>query len=100
MLIPALTGSENDHHDDYSIWLAFHALDLNGDELISIDEFEAFISILGKCSDRSRIRFFVNRLDDDRRGYFDFHQFRQFVVRGYARELLMENITREILFLN
>lgn len=98
ILIPVLTGTESDHQDDYAIWLAFHSFDKNNDYYIQIDELEALMQIIGKSVSRERIRFLIDRVDWDQNGQLDYHEFRQFIIRGYARELLMMDMTREIVY--
>jgi Ca2+-binding EF-hand superfamily protein len=98
ILIPVLTGTESDHQDDYAIWLAFHSFDKNNDYYIQIDELESLMQIIGKSVSRERIRFLIDRVDWDQNGQLDYHEFRQFIIRGYARELLMMDITREIVY--
>ncbi|CAF1304303.1 unnamed protein product [Adineta steineri] len=98
ILIPVITGGESDQHDDYSIWLAFRSFDKNGDHYIQADEVEALIRIIGKSVTRERIRYFIDKVDWDYNGKLDYNEFREFIVRGYARELLMMDITREIVY--
>ena len=98
LLIPVITGGAMDQHDDYSIWLAFRAFDKNGDQRIQADELESLMQIIGKSISRERIRYLIDQVDADRTGQLDYHQFRTFIVRGYARELLMMDITREIIY--
>lgn len=87
-----------DRHDDYSIWLAFHSFDKNGDNYIQADELETLMRIIGKSINPERIRYYINKADWDYNGKLDFNEFREFIVRGYARELLMMDITREIVY--
>ena len=98
ILIPVITGSENDSPDDYAIWLAFQAFDRNHDQYIQADELEILMHIIGKSISRERIRDLIDRVDWDQNGQLDFHEFRQFIIRGYARELLMMDITKEIIY--
>ena len=56
------------------------------------------MQIIGKSVSRDRIRFLIDRVDWDQNGQLDYHEFRQFIIRGYARELLMMDITREIVY--
>jgi Ca2+-binding EF-hand superfamily protein len=100
ILIPVITGSENDHHDDYSIWLAFRYFDKNNDQYIQADELEILMHIIGKSISRERIRDLINKVDWDHNGKLDYNEFRQFIIRGYARELLMMDITKEIIYSN
>ena len=96
ILIPVLMGEDNETCDEYAIWLAFQSIDRNRDDFVEIEEFEMFMMILGQSIDRERLRFFIDRVDADRNGRLDYHGFRQFVSRGYARELLRMDIAREI----
>lgn len=98
LLIPVITGGAMDQHDDYSIWLAFRAFDKNGDQYIQADELESLMRIIGKSVSRERIRYLIDQVDRDRTGQLDYRQFREFIVCGYARELLMMDITREIVY--
>jgi Ca2+-binding EF-hand superfamily protein len=98
ILIPVITGGSNDVHDDYSIWLAFRAFDKNADQYIQAEELETLMHILGKSVSRQRIRHLIDRVDWDHNGQLDYHEFRDFIVRGYARELLMMDVTREIVY--
>lgn len=98
ILIPVITGGESDQHDDYSIWLAFRSFDKNGDHYIQTDELETLMRIIGKSVSRERIRSFIDKVDWDYNGKLDYNEFREFIVRGYARELLMMDITREIIY--
>lgn len=98
ILIPVITGGESDQHDDYSIWLAFRSFDKNGDHYIQADELENLMFIIGKSVSRERIRYFINKADWDQNGQLDYNEFREFIVRGYARELLMLDITKEIVY--
>ena len=98
ILIPVITGGETDQHDDYSIWLAFRSFDKNADHYIEADELETLMRILGKSVSWEHIRQFIDRADWDHNGKLDYHEFREFIVRGYARELLMMDITREIVY--
>jgi len=100
ILIPVITGSENDNHDDYSIWLAFRSFDKNNDQFIQADELEILMHIIGKSVSREEIRNLINKVDWDHNGKLDYNEFRQFIIRGYARELLMMDITREIIYSN
>jgi hypothetical protein len=54
--------------------------------------------IIGKSVSRERIRYFIDQVDWDYNGKLDYNEFREFIVRGYARELLMMDITREIVY--
>jgi hypothetical protein len=56
------------------------------------------MKIIGKSISRERIRYFINKVDWDYNGKLDYNEFREFIVRGYARELLMMDITREIVY--
>lgn len=98
ILIPVITGGADDQHDDYAIWLAFRAFDKNNDRYIQADELEILMRIIGKSVSRERIRDLIDRADWDKNGQLDFNEFRQFIIRGYARELLMMDITREIVY--
>jgi Ca2+-binding EF-hand superfamily protein len=98
LLIPVITGGETDRHDDYSIWLAFRSFDKNGDRFIQADELEALMRIIGKSVSQQRIRYYIDQIDWQRNGRLDYEQFREFIVRGYARELLMMDITRDIIY--
>lgn len=49
---------------------------------------------------RERIRYYIEKVDVDRNGQLDYKEFYEFIVRGYARELLMMNISREIIYSN
>ncbi len=100
ILIPVITGGEDDHHDDYAIWLAFRSFDKNHDQYIQADELENLMHIIGKSVNRERIRNLINKVDSDHNGQLDFNEFRQFIVRGYARELLMMDITQETIYSN
>jgi Ca2+-binding EF-hand superfamily protein len=100
ILIPVITGGENDHHDDYSIWLAFCSFDKNHDQYIQANELEILIHIIGKSVSREQIRYLINKVDWDHNGQLDYNEFRQFIIRGYARELLMMDITKEIIYSN
>lgn len=98
ILIPVITGGHNERHDDYSIWLAFRSFDKNGDHFIQADELETLMRIIGKSVSRDRLRHLIDQVDWDQNGQLDFNEFREFIVRGYARELLMMDITREIVY--
>jgi Ca2+-binding EF-hand superfamily protein len=98
ILIPVITGGETDQHDDFSIWLAFRSFDKNGDHYIQADELETLMRIIGKSVSRERIRCFIDKVDWDYNGKLDYNEFREFIVCGYARELLMMDITREIVY--
>ena len=98
ILIPGITGGETDQHDDYSIWLAFRSFDKNGDHYIQADELETLMRIIGKSVSRERIRYFIDQVDWDMNGKLDYNEFREFIVRGYARQLLMMDITKEIVY--
>jgi Ca2+-binding EF-hand superfamily protein len=100
ILIPVITGGENDDHDDYSILLAFRSFDKNNDQFIQADELEILMHIIGKSVSREEIRNLINKVDWDHNGKLDYNEFRQFIIRGYARELLMMDITREIIYSN
>lgn len=93
-----ITGGASDQHDDYSIWLAFRAFDKNADQFIQADELETLMRVIGRSGCRERIRQFIDKADWDHNGKLDYHEFREFIVRGYARELLMMDITREIVY--
>ncbi len=56
--------------------------------------------IIGKSVSREQIRHFINKVDWDHNGQLDYHEFRQFIIRGYARKLLMMDITRDIIYSN
>jgi hypothetical protein len=56
--------------------------------------------IIGKSVSRERIRYLIDKVDWDHNGQLDYNEFRQFIIRGYARELLMMDITREIIYSN
>jgi hypothetical protein len=56
--------------------------------------------IIGKSVSREEIRNLINKVDWDHNGKLDYNEFRQFIIRGYARELLMMDITREIIYSN
>ena len=56
--------------------------------------------IIGKSVSRECIRYFIDKVDWDYNGKLDYNEFREFIVRGYARELLMMDITREIVYSN
>lgn len=58
------------------------------------------IKCIGKSVSRERIRYFINKVDWDHNGQLDYNEFYQFIRRGYARELLMMNITKEIVYSN
>jgi Ca2+-binding EF-hand superfamily protein len=96
ILIPVITGGEN----DYSIWLTFRAFDKNNDQYIQVDELEILMHIIGKSVSREQIRNLINQVDWDHNGQLDYYEFRQFIIRGYARELLMMDITKEINYSN
>ncbi|UJR26455.1 hypothetical protein I4U23_007785 [Adineta vaga] len=98
ILIPVITGGESAQHDDYSIWLAFRSFDKNGDHYIQTDELETLMLIIGKSVSRERIRSYIDKVDWDYNGKLDYNEFREFIVRGYARELLMMDITKEIVY--
>ncbi|CAF1550485.1 unnamed protein product [Rotaria sp. Silwood1] len=100
ILIPVITGNENEYHDNYSIWLAFHSFDKNNDQYIQADELESLIHIIGKTVNREQIRDFIDKVDCDHNGQLDYNEFYQFIIRGYARELLMMDITKEIVYTN
>ncbi len=100
ILIPVITGGKTDQHDDYSIWLAFRSFDKNNDQFIQADELEILMHIIGKSVSREQIRYLINKVDWDHNGKLDYNEFRQFIIRGYARELLMMDITREIIYSN
>ena len=98
ILIPVITGDENDQHDDYAIWLAFRSFDQNDDGYIQADELEILMHTIGKSADREQIREYIDRVDWDDNGQLDFNEFRQFITRGYARDLLMMDITRTLIY--
>ncbi|CAF1149250.1 unnamed protein product [Rotaria sordida] len=100
ILIPVITANENEHHNDYSIWLAFRSFDKNNDQYIQAEELESLIHIIGKSVSREQIRNFINKVDWDHNGQLDYNEFYQFIIRGYARELLMMNITKDIVYTN
>jgi hypothetical protein len=54
--------------------------------------------IIGKSINRERIRYFIDKVDWDCNGKLDYNEFREFIVRGYARELLTMDITKEIIY--
>ena len=54
--------------------------------------------IIGKSENRERIRYFIDQVDWDRNGKLDYQEFREFIVRGYARKLLMMDITKDIVY--
>ena len=54
--------------------------------------------IIGKSISRERIRDLIKKVDWDQNGQLDYNEFRQFIIRGYARELLMMDITKEIIY--
>lgn len=95
-----ITGDEDDQHDDYAIWLAFRSFDHNDDGYIQANELERLMQIIGKSVSPERIRTFIQRVDWDDNGKLDFKEFRQFIIRGYARDLLMMDITRDIIYSN
>ncbi len=78
--------------------LAFRSFDKNGDHFIQADELETLMRIIGKSVSQERIRYFINKVDWDYNGKLDYNEFREFIIRGYARELLMMDITREIVY--
>jgi len=80
------------------MWLAFRSFDKNHDDYIQADELENLMFIIGKSVSRERIRYFIDKADWDRNGQLDYNEFREFIVRGYARELLMLDITKEIIY--
>ncbi|CAF1309842.1 unnamed protein product [Adineta steineri] len=94
ILIPVITGGENDH----SIWLAFCSFNRNNDQYIQANELELLMHIIGKSVNREQIRYFIDKVDWDHNGQLDYNEFREFIKRGYARELLMMDITREIVY--
>lgn len=98
ILIPVLTGSATDQHDDYAIGLAFRAFDRNHDDYIQANELEYLIHTIGKSVDRSEIQTLIAKVDWDHNDQLDYHEFRQFIIRGYARDLLMMDITEEIIY--
>ena len=98
MLIPVITAGEDDHHDDYSIWLAFRSFKKSHDRYIEATELENFIHIIGQSVDREQMRGLIDKIDWDHNGLLDYNEFRQFIIRGYARELLMMDITRETVY--
>ncbi|UJR22619.1 hypothetical protein I4U23_025660 [Adineta vaga] len=98
VLIPVITAGEDDHHDDYSIWLAFRSFKKSRDRYIQTSELENLIHIIGKTADREQIRGLIDKIDWDHNGLLDYNEFRQFIIRGYARELLMMDITRETVY--
>ena len=95
-----ITGGEDDQHDDYAIWLAFRSFDQNDDGYIQANELEILMQIIGKSVSREQIRTLIQRVDWDDNGQLDFKEFRQFIIRGYARDLLMMDITRDIIYSN
>lgn len=56
------------------------------------------MTILGQSISRERIRTLINQVDWDSNGKLDYNEFREFIVRGYARQLLMMDITKEIVY--
>jgi Ca2+-binding EF-hand superfamily protein len=80
--------------------LAFRSFDKNNDQFIQADELEILMHIIGKSVSREEIRNLINKVDWDHNGKLDYNEFRQFIIRGYARELLMMDITREIIYSN
>ncbi|CAF3164506.1 unnamed protein product [Rotaria socialis] len=96
ILIPVITAGEIDQHDDHSIWLTFRSFDKNNDHYIQADELETLIHVIGKIISREQIRHFIEKVDWDQDGKLDYNEFYQFIIRGYARELLMMNVTKEI----
>ena len=54
--------------------------------------------IIGKSVNLQRIRDLIKKVDWDCNGKLDYNEFREFIVRGYARELLMMDITKEIVY--
>ncbi|CAF1650406.1 unnamed protein product, partial [Adineta ricciae] len=98
VLIPVITAGEDDHHDDYSIWLAFRSFKKSRDRYIEASELENLIHIIGQSVDREQIRVLIDKIDWDHNGLLDYNEFRQFIIRGYARELLMMDITRETVY--
>jgi len=94
VLIPVVTGGEN----DYSIWLAFRSFDKNNDQYIQVNELERLMHIIGKSVNREQIRDLIDKVDWDHNGQLDYNEFREFIIRGYARELLMMDITREAVY--
>lgn len=95
ILIPLITGDEHDHHDEHSIQLAFRSFDKNHDQYIQADELENLIHIIGKSINREQIRNLINQVNQNHNGQLDYNEFRQFIIKGYARELLMMDITKE-----
>ena len=100
ILIPVLTIHENDQYDDNAIRLAFRSFDQNHDEYIQANELENFIKIIGKSVDRNEIKYLISKVDWDHNNQLDYHEFRQFIIRGYARQLLMMDITRDLVYSN
>ncbi|CAF1323913.1 unnamed protein product, partial [Didymodactylos carnosus] len=94
ILIPVITGD----HNDYSIYLAFRAFDRNGDQFIEAEELESLMRIIGKSVSREKIKEYVGKVDWDNNQMLDYNEFRDFIVKGYARELLMMDISREIIY--
>ena len=80
------------------MWLAFRSFDKNHDDYVQADELENLMFIIGKSVSREHIRYFIDKADWDRNGQLDYNEFREFIVRGYARELLMLDITKEIIY--
>ena len=93
-----ITAGENDPHDDYSIWLVFRSFKKSNDRYIQAHHFETLIYTIAKSVGREQIRYLIDKIDWDHDGQLDFNEFRQFIIRGYARELLMTDITRETVY--
>jgi Ca2+-binding EF-hand superfamily protein len=98
VLVPVITAGKNDHHDDYSIWLTFRSFNKSHDRYIQAYELETLIHIIAKSVSREQIRYFIDKVDWNHDGQLDFNEFRQFIIRGYARELLMMDITKETVY--
>jgi hypothetical protein len=65
-----------------------------------MDELGILMTSLGRSVSRQRLRFVLDRIEHDVHKRWNFEQFRQFIRQGYARELLMMDITRDIVYSN
>ena len=82
------------------MWLTFRSFDKNNNRHIQADELEALMHVIGKSVQREEIRHLINKVDGNHNGQLDFNEFQEFIMRGYARELLMMDITKEIVYSN
>ncbi len=68
-----LMAKRRDPEED--MWLAFDAFDENGDNLISRDELQRFISNIGENFDEHEFQEIMKEIDGDGDGFINFEEF-------------------------